>query len=109
VLYDKLRLFAEDLLAVGRDLEQARNSHDRAIRRLSEGKGNVIRQAEMLRELGARVSQPLPESLLSRSDEDQTNEFAVSSGTTSVNFGGVLVSSAGAGRQSGPGSQNGQG
>lgn len=108
VLYDKLRLFAEDLLAVGRDLEQARNSHDRAIRRLSEGKGNVIRQAEMLRELGARVSQPLPESLLSRSAEDQTNEFAVSSEATSVNFGGVLVSSAAAVRQRGPGSQNGQ-
>jgi len=108
VLYDKLRLFAEDLLGVGRDLEQARNSHDKAIRRLSEGKGNVIRQAEMLRELGARVSQPLPESLLSRSAQAQEDEHPTTLDATSVNFGGVLVSSAVAARQSGPGSQNGQ-
>ncbi len=74
VLYDKLRLFAEDLLAVGRDLDQARNSHERAMRRLSEGKGNVIRQAEMLREMGARVTQPLPESLVSRSSDAQEDE-----------------------------------
>lgn len=106
VLYDKLRLFAEDLLAVGRDLEQARSSHDRAIRRLSEGKGNVIRQAEMLRELGARVSQPLPESLLTRSREDAADEDPGTLDATSVNLGGVLVSSTEAARQSGPGSQN---
>lgn len=107
VLYDKLRLFAEDLLTVGRDLEQARNSHDRAVRRLSEGKGNVIRQAEMLRELGARVSQPLPESLIVRSQEDANEEEIGTLGATSVKLGGVLVSSTEAARQSGPGSQNG--
>ena len=107
VLYDKLRLFAEDLLAVGRDLEQARNSHDRAVRRLSEGKGNVIRQAEMLRELGARVSQPIPESLIVRSQEDSNDEEIGTLAATSAKFGGVLVSSTEAARQSGPGSQNG--
>jgi DNA recombination protein RmuC len=107
VLYDKLRLFAEDLLAVGRDLEQARSSHDRAVRRLSEGKGNVIRQAEMLRELGARVSQPLPESLVVRSLEETGDEDSDTIGATSANFGSVLVSSTEAARQSGPGSQNG--
>ena len=106
VLYDKLRLFAEDLLAVGRDLEQARSSHDRAIRRLSEGKGNVIRQAEMLRELGARVSQPLPESLIVRSQEDPVDEEIGTLAATSVNLGGVLVSSTEAAKQNGPGSQN---
>ena len=81
-------------------------SHDRAIRRLSEGKGNVIRQAEMLRELGARVSQPLPESLIVRSQEDPVDEEIGTLAATSVNLGGVLVSSTEAAKQNGPGSQN---
>ena len=53
-LYDKVAGFADSMEAVGRALEQASRAHGQAIDRLSRGSGNVIRQVEMLRELGAR-------------------------------------------------------
>ncbi len=54
-LYDKVAGFVESMEAVGRALEQAGRAHGQAMDRLTRGSGNVIRQVEMLRELGART------------------------------------------------------
>jgi|TARA_R100001460_G_scaffold55813_2_gene95252 DNA recombination protein RmuC len=62
-LYDKFVLFAESLEEVGRRIEQTQKSYDEAKLRLSEGSGNVIRQVEMLKELGAKATKQLPESM----------------------------------------------
>ena len=59
-LYDKFVLFAESLEEVGRRIEQTQKSYDEAKLRLSEGSGNVIRQVEMLKELGAKATNQLP-------------------------------------------------
>ncbi len=62
-LYDKFVLFAESLEEVGHRIEQTQKSYDEAKSRLSEGSGNVIRQVEMLKELGAKATKQLPESM----------------------------------------------
>ncbi|XWN35912.1 MAG: DNA recombination protein RmuC [Balneola sp.] len=62
-LYDKFVLFAESLEEVGQRIEQTQKSYDEAKSRLSEGSGNVIRQVEMLKELGAKATKQLPEGL----------------------------------------------
>ncbi len=62
-LYDKFVLFAESLEEVGQRIEQTQKSYDEAKSRLSEGNGNVIRQVEMLKELGAKATKQLPESM----------------------------------------------
>lgn len=62
-LYDKFVLFAESLEEVGRRIEQTQKSYDEAKLRLSEGSGNVIRQVEMLKDLGAKATKQLPESM----------------------------------------------
>lgn len=67
VLYDKFVGFVEDLRAVGQGLEQAKEKYDAALSKLSEGKGNLVRQAEMLRGLGVRSSKELPPELLQQS------------------------------------------
>ncbi|QFQ86895.1 DNA recombination protein RmuC [Paracoccus kondratievae] len=54
-LYDKLHGFVSSIEEVGAALERAQKSHATAMDRLTRGPGNVIRQAEMLRELGART------------------------------------------------------
>jgi DNA recombination protein RmuC len=46
-LYDKLCGFVEDLQELGKRLDQARMSYDSAYAKLSTGRGNVIRQAEI--------------------------------------------------------------
>ena len=62
-LYDKFVVFAESLEEVGRRIEQTQKSYDEAKLRLSEGSGNVIRQVEMLKELGAKATKQLPDSM----------------------------------------------
>jgi DNA recombination protein RmuC len=76
-LYDKLVGFVDDLQKVGDRLNQAQASFSAAKKKLSEGNGNVIRQAEMLRELGVKPSKRLPASLLGALEEQETEECAV--------------------------------
>jgi DNA recombination protein RmuC len=63
-LYDKLRGFVDDMESLGRQLEAADSSYKAAFGKLSTGRGNLLRQAESLRELGAPVKKPLPRQLV---------------------------------------------
>ena len=53
-LYDKVAGFVDAMEGVGKALDQANRAHGQAMDRLTRGSGNVIRQVEMLRGLGAR-------------------------------------------------------
>ena len=53
-LYDKVAGFVDAMDGVGKALDQANRAHGQAMDRLTRGSGNVIRQVEMLRGLGAR-------------------------------------------------------
>ncbi len=59
-LYDKLVGFVEDLDQLGDRLGQAQKSYDKARGKFSTGRGNLVRQAELLRELGLRPTKTLP-------------------------------------------------
>lgn len=63
-LYDKFVGFTEDLVAVGAALRKADSAYEGALAKLSTGKGNVVRQVEMLRELGVKPSKRIQPSLL---------------------------------------------
>ena len=63
-LYDKLSAFVADLQKVGAKLKDAQSAYDEAEKRLSTGKGNVIRQAEMLKDLGVKSTKALPDALV---------------------------------------------
>lgn len=76
-LYDKLAAFAKDLTDVGKSLDSARQSYDDAYRKLASGRGNVIRQAEMLKKLGVQSSKSLPLVLVEQAMEsDEPLELA---------------------------------
>ncbi len=51
-LYEKLVSFTESMEKVGDSLKAASTTYDNALRQFATGPGNVIRQAEMLKELG---------------------------------------------------------
>jgi DNA recombination protein RmuC len=70
-LYDKLVGFVDDLKSVGDRLEQAKTSYGQALSKLSTGKGNVIRQAEMLKGLGVKPKKALPVELVEAGAEDE--------------------------------------
>jgi DNA recombination protein RmuC len=69
-LYDRLAGFATDLETVGQRLDGAHKAWSDARRKLSEGRGNVIRQAEMLRELGVKPTRRLPAALTDTAADD---------------------------------------
>lgn len=56
MLYDKLAGVVAALDEAGGALDAAARAHAAAVGRLSRGPGNVVRQAELLRELGARTT-----------------------------------------------------
>jgi len=69
-LYDKLAGFVEDLDNLGVKLQQAQKAYDGAYSKFSGGRGNVIRQAEMLKELGVKPAKHLPQNLVDSAMDD---------------------------------------
>ncbi|HET8860762.1 DNA recombination protein RmuC [Marivirga sp.] len=68
-LYDKFTNFTDDLLKVGNNLKTTQNSYSDAMKKLYDGKGNLIRRTEILRELGAKTTKSIDKRLLDRSTE----------------------------------------
>lgn len=68
-LYDRLCAFVADLEKVGERLRLAQDAYSDAFAKLSTNKGNVIRQAQMLKELGVKPSKSLPASLVELATE----------------------------------------
>jgi DNA recombination protein RmuC len=71
LLYDKFAGFVENLSQVGDRLRQAQQSYDSAFGQLSTGAGNLLRQTDQLRKLGARHSKHLDAELLERAQEGE--------------------------------------
>lgn len=69
-LYDKFATFAETFLEVGKKLQSASTAFDQARGQLSEGRGNLVRRVEQLKELGVKTNKTLPAALVS----DETEE-----------------------------------
>ncbi len=67
-LYDKFTNFTEDLIKVGRQLGQTQSTYQDAMKKLSEGKDNLVRKTERLKELGAKTSKSLDQKLIDRSE-----------------------------------------
>ncbi|MCM5571862.1 DNA recombination protein RmuC [Burkholderiaceae bacterium FT117] len=72
-LYDRFVAFAGDLEKLGERLRQARESYDSAWSRLATGRGNLVRQAEMLRELGVKPSKTLSVETLERAAAEDSD------------------------------------
>ena len=64
-LLDKFAGFAEALSGIGDKLGQAQGAYDDALTRFA-GSGGLLRQTEMLRDLGVKASKPVPDRLRKR-------------------------------------------
>lgn len=73
-LYEKLASFTETFERIGETLKTASTAYDTALGQLSAGKGNVIRQAEMLKELGITPKKKLSSRLISQDEDRDENE-----------------------------------
>ncbi|SQH76501.1 DNA recombination protein RmuC homolog [Shewanella benthica] len=63
-IYDKLCGFIEDMEKLGRAIEGAEKSYANAMNKLSSGKGNLVRQAHQMQQLGVDTSKKIDQRLL---------------------------------------------
>ena len=70
-LYDKFVGFVDDLEKLGQRLDQAQTSYHDAFSKLKSGKGNLIRSAEKVRELGVKPSKTLSTPLIESSADPE--------------------------------------
>lgn len=75
-LYDKLSGFVDDLIEVGTRMKKANESYESAMKKLSEGRGNIIGRAENLKLMGAKASKSIDQRIIDRAvnDDEQVNE-----------------------------------
>ena len=66
-LYDKFVGFIKDMENIDKSLKSAQNHYNEAFNKLGTGRGNLVRRAEKLKELGAKTNKSIPNHLL---DED---------------------------------------
>lgn len=71
MLYDKFVGFIDDLQDIGSRIDSTRRAYDAAHKKLTSGTGNLVRRAEQLRELGAKVSKSVPAQLVEAQEDAQ--------------------------------------
>ncbi|MCF6765160.1 DNA recombination protein RmuC [Thiotrichales bacterium 19S3-7] len=67
-MLDKFRGFVEDLDKLGDQLARVKETHEKAMNKLSKGNGNLINQADRLIKLGVPMNKQLPKGLLDQAE-----------------------------------------
>ncbi len=74
-LYDKFVGFIGDMEKIGNNLRITQNSYSDAMKKLSEGRGNLVNATERIRKLGAKATKEIPKKLL-HEKERQNDDFS---------------------------------
>ena len=67
-VHDKFVGFVANFEKVGAQISQAGLTYDEAFKQLATGRGNLVRQAQMLKELAGKTKKELPEHLLAEQE-----------------------------------------
>lgn len=63
-MYDKFVLFLESMESVGNNIKNAQAAYDKAMGQLSTGRGNVVKQMEDLKKMGAAAQKQIPDKII---------------------------------------------
>ena len=67
-VYDKLNGFIVSMEMLGKSLDKAKDSYDKAYGQLYSGRGNLIKQANEFKKLGVAVKTEIPQHLVDKAD-----------------------------------------
>jgi DNA recombination protein RmuC len=70
LVYDKIRGFVDDLDKLGKQLSTVNSTYDGVMNKLTQGNGNLIRQAGSFVELGVKVKKTFPKSITEQAGLD---------------------------------------
>ncbi len=68
-LYDKFVGFVQDLISVGKKIDDSKSAYEESMKKLYSGKGNLVSRVEKIKQMGAKTSKELPQGLLDRTDD----------------------------------------
>lgn len=74
-MYDKFVGFVSDMERIEKSLDAARTAYENAIKKLRDGRGNLIGRAEALRQLGIKTSKRLRETTETADSDDPADEY----------------------------------
>lgn len=70
-LYDKMRLFIDDMSAIGQSLDRAQDNYHQAMKKLATGRGNMLAQAQAFRDLGVEVKREINPDLTASACQEE--------------------------------------
>ncbi len=73
-LYDKFKAFVDDLIEVGKSLDKSKDQYGEAMKKLVDGKDNLIRKTERLKELGSKTTKSMDDKILNRAGVHDQND-----------------------------------
>ncbi|OXX68176.1 MULTISPECIES: DNA recombination protein RmuC [unclassified Vibrio] len=76
-LYDKLRLFMEDMEGLGSALDRANQNYQGAMNKLATGRGNALRQAESFKQLGVEIKRSINSEWVEQAQNEAWADSAV--------------------------------
>ena len=71
-LYDKFCGFIDSLKSVGKHIERAGNEYDNAFKLLSQGRGNLVSQAENIKKLGLKTKKTISQDIVEQDTPELT-------------------------------------
>jgi DNA recombination protein RmuC len=74
-LYDKFVNFYNDLLDVGKRMDSAKDSYENAMKKIHDGRGNLISGVEKIKQLGAKTSKTMPPAAVNRAELDEDSNL----------------------------------
>lgn len=73
-LYDKFAALVDDMITVGKKLQDAQGAYESTMNKLHLGKGNLIARVENLRKLGLKTSKQINQKLLERTEDIDSDD-----------------------------------
>lgn len=68
-LYDDFVRLSENLIKLGKKIDDASGHYKDTMKKISEGRGNLVGRVEKLKALGVKAKKSLPDSILKRAEE----------------------------------------
>ncbi|MBK7887317.1 MAG: DNA recombination protein RmuC [Bacteroidetes bacterium] len=81
-LYDKFVSLIDDMVSVGKKMQDAQSAYEGTMNKLHLGRGNLISRVENLRKLGVKTTKQINQKLIERTEDiDNTDENASAEST----------------------------
>lgn len=73
-LYDKFAALIEDMITVGKKMQDAQGAYENTMNKLHLGRGNLISRVESLKKLGLKTSKQINQKLLDRTEDIEASD-----------------------------------